>query len=122
MTGGQGEICGVMAEHDGGMFAIKARRAVVLACGGFEANSDMQRQYWQEKPVLNAAYMGNTGDGILMGQAVGAALWHMWHYHGVYRFKNPRPAFPFGIPPHPLPPPLPLANPPAPPHNPTLLP
>jgi hypothetical protein len=29
----------------------------------------MQRQYWQEKPVLNAAYMGNTGDGILMAQA-----------------------------------------------------
>src|SRR5215831_16549675 len=69
ITGAHGEICGVLAQHDGLMFAIKARRAVVLACGGFEANSDMQRQYWQEKPVLNAAYMGNTGDGILMAQA-----------------------------------------------------
>jgi hypothetical protein len=47
---------------------------VVLACGGFEANPEMQRQHWQEKPVLNAAYMGNTGDGIVMAQDVGAAL------------------------------------------------
>ena len=103
ITGAHGEICGVMAQRDGRMFAIKARRAVVLACGGFEANSDMQRQYWQEKPVLNAAYMGNTGDGILMAQAVGAALWHMWHYHGVYGFKHPDPAYPFGIRPKRLP-------------------
>jgi len=58
ITGAHGEICGVMAQYDGRMFAIKARRAVVLACGGFEANPEMQRQYWQEKPVLNAAYMG----------------------------------------------------------------
>lgn len=103
ITGAQGEICGVVAQRDGRVLAIKARRAVVLACGGFEANPEMQRQYWQEKPVLNAAYMGNTGDGILMAQAVGAALWHMWHYHGVYGFKHPDPAYPFGIRPKRLP-------------------
>ena len=103
ITGVQGDICGVVAQRDGRVLAIKARRAVVLACGGFEANPEMQRQYWQEKPVLNAAYMGNTGDGILMAQAVGAALWHMWHYHGVYGFKHPDPAYPFGIRPKRLP-------------------
>src|SRR5215831_16669377 len=103
ITGAHGEICGVMAQRDGRMFAIKARRAVVLACGGFEANSEMQKQYWQEKPVLNAAYMGNTGDGILMAQAVGAALWHMWHYHGVYGFRHPDPTYPSGIRPKRLP-------------------
>ncbi len=103
VTGAQGETCGIMAQRNGRLLAIKARRAVVLACGGFEANVDMQRQYWQEKPVLNAAYMGNTGDGILMAQAVGAALWHMWHYHGVYGFKHPDPAYPFGIRPKRLP-------------------
>jgi succinate dehydrogenase/fumarate reductase flavoprotein subunit len=103
IMGAHGEICGVVAQRDGRSLAIKARRAVVLACGGFEANPEMQRQYWQEKPVLNAAYMGNTGDGILMAQAVGAALWHMWHYHGVYGFKHPDPAYPFGIRPKRLP-------------------
>jgi len=83
--------------------AIQAKRAVVLACGGFEANPEMQMQYWQEKPVLNAAYAGNTGDGILMAQDVGAQLWHMWHYHGVYGFRHPDPGYPFGVRPKRLP-------------------
>ena len=43
------------------------------------------------------------GDGILMSQEVGAALWHMWHYHGVYGFKHPDPDYPFGIRPKRLP-------------------
>lgn len=103
IQGDDHEILGVQAEYDGQPVNIKARRAVVLACGGFEANPDMQKQFWQEKPVLNAAYMGNTGDGIHMAQDVGAALWHMWHYHGVYGFKHPDPDYPFGIRPKRLP-------------------
>jgi len=103
ITGAQREILGVQAEHDGGLINIKARRAVILACGGFEASPELQIQFWQEKPVLNAAYMGNTGDGIRMAQDVGAALWHMWHYHGVYGFKHPDPDYPFGIRPKRLP-------------------
>ena len=102
-VGEGGGISGLTAERDGKPIAIKARRAVVLACGGFEANADLQRQFWQEKPVLNAAYMGNTGDGIVMAQAVGAALWHMWHYHGVYGVRHPDPDYPFGLRPKRLP-------------------
>src|SRR5205823_1154410 len=97
------ETRGVEAQHNGCAISIKARRAVVLACGGFEASPELQKQFWQEKPVLNAAYAGNTGDGIRMAQDVGAALWHMWHYHGVYGFKHPDPAYPFGIRPKRLP-------------------
>src|SRR5262249_23958910 len=74
--------------------AIKARRAVVLACGGFEGDAGMQRQFWPEQPVLNAAFRGNTGDGIRMAQQVGAGLWHMWHYHGSYGFRHPDQAYP----------------------------
>ena len=103
ITDADREIRGVTAERDGKTINIKARRAVILACGGFEASPEMQRQFWQEKPVLNAAYMGNTGDGIRMAQDVGAALWHMWHYHGVYGFKHPDPNYPFGIRPKRLP-------------------
>jgi succinate dehydrogenase/fumarate reductase flavoprotein subunit len=96
-------VCGVVARRGDGLLRIQARRAVVLACGGFEADHAMQAQFWQEKPVLNAAYMGNTGDGIRMAQDVGAALWHMWHYHGVYGFRHPDPDYPFGIRPKRLP-------------------
>ncbi len=76
---------------------IPARRGVVLACGGFEADAQMQRQFWQIKPVLSAAVCGNTGDGLRMAQAAGAALWHMWHFHGSYGFVHPDPTYPFGI-------------------------
>jgi succinate dehydrogenase/fumarate reductase flavoprotein subunit len=103
ICGPEREIRGVQAERHGRPITVKARRAVVLACGGFEASPELQMQYWQEKPVLNAAYMGNTGDGIRMAQDVGAALWHMWHYHGVYGFKHPDPEYPFGIRPKRLP-------------------
>jgi succinate dehydrogenase/fumarate reductase flavoprotein subunit len=76
---------------------ILARHGVVLACGGFEGDAEMQRQFWQIKPVLSAAVRSNTGDGIRMAQEVGAGLWHMWHFHGSYGFRHPDPRFPFGI-------------------------
>jgi succinate dehydrogenase/fumarate reductase flavoprotein subunit len=76
---------------------IKARRAVILACGGFEGDPAMQLQYWQTTPVLTAATRGNTGDGIRMAQSCGAALWHMWHFHGAYAFRHPDPDFPFAL-------------------------
>ncbi len=76
---------------------VIADRGVVLACGGFEGDAEMQRQHWQIKPVLSAAVRGNTGDGIRMAQAAGAGLWHMWHFHGSYGFRHPEPDYPFGI-------------------------
>jgi hypothetical protein len=58
----------------------------------------MKRQYWQEKPVPPAAFLGNTGDGIRMAQRVGADLWHMWHYHGTYGLRHPdTEGYPYGI-------------------------
>jgi succinate dehydrogenase/fumarate reductase flavoprotein subunit len=86
-------VSGVVAGGD----IIRARRGVVLACGGFEGDAEMQRQFWQIKPVLSAAVRSNTGDGIRMAQGVGAGLWHMWHFHGSYGFRHPDPDFPFGI-------------------------
>lgn len=80
---------------NGGQRTVHARRGVVLACGGFEADPRMQKQYWQAQPVLSCAVRGNTGDGIRMAQSVGADLWHMWHYHGTYGFQVP--GFPFGV-------------------------
>lgn len=82
--------------HEGGAVTgaqlsdgTEVRGRVVLATGGFEADPAMQAQYWEGGPALSAAYAGNTGDGIRMAQAVGADLWHMWHYHGCYGFEVP---------------------------------
>jgi succinate dehydrogenase/fumarate reductase flavoprotein subunit len=67
---------------------------LILACGGFENNETMKRHYFEAHPVY-PVYLGNSGDGILMAQKAGAALWHMWHFHGGYGFKYPE--FPFAI-------------------------
>lgn len=78
-----GEILGVRAERRGRPICVKARKAVVLTCGGFENNQEMIRNYL---PGLAYCYTSGTpyneGDGIRMGQAVGADLWHMNNYAG----------------------------------------
>jgi len=77
------EILGVWADRDGGRIAIKARRGVVLTCGGFENNQDMIRNYLPSVPYCyTSGTPHNEGDGITMAQSVGADLWHMNNYAG----------------------------------------
>jgi succinate dehydrogenase/fumarate reductase flavoprotein subunit len=71
------EIAGIRAEVDGKPYFIKAKKAVILCCGGFEFDFEMQKQYLPGWPIYCQGTPGNTGDGIKMSQAVGAALWHM---------------------------------------------
>lgn len=97
ITDNAGAVIGAWVEQGGADRSIRARKGVVLACGGFEADPEMQARYWQGKPVLTVAHRGNTGDGIRMAQALGADLWHMWHYHGSYGFRHTDPGFDFGI-------------------------
>ena len=60
---------------------IKARKGVVLACGGFEMNSDMANWFLRDvshsliNPTMGTPY--NTGDGIYMAARAGARLWNM---------------------------------------------
>jgi 3-oxosteroid 1-dehydrogenase len=75
ITDSDGSVIGVVAERDQRLVRIRARRAVVLATGGFEHNEAMRREYQPE--VGKGWSLGNpdnTGDGILAGEAVGAAL------------------------------------------------
>ncbi|MDR1422483.1 MAG: FAD-binding protein [Coriobacteriales bacterium] len=76
------EVLGVTSE-DGRNF--KARKGVVLACGGFENNQEMLNQYFRgtASTVLFQGSPYNQGDGIKMAQSVGADLWHMNNYAGI---------------------------------------
>ncbi|WP_295458595.1 FAD-dependent oxidoreductase [uncultured Thiodictyon sp.] len=87
ITDGEGAVIGVWADLAGQRQAIRANKAVILASGGFEFNEKLKKEYFEATPVYAMGNPGNTGDGILMAQKVGAALWHMWHYHGSYGFK-----------------------------------
>lgn len=97
IKGQDGSLCGLTVQQDGELRNIKARRGVILASGGFEADPRMQQQYWQMAPVTSAVSQGNTGDGIRMAQEFGADLWHMWHFHGSYGFRHTDPRFPTAL-------------------------
>jgi succinate dehydrogenase/fumarate reductase flavoprotein subunit len=89
VTGSNGAVTGVIAFHEKRRIAIKARKAVILACGGFEQSEEMRKQFFQGEKFVSMCHPSNTGDGIRMAQKVGAALWHMWHIHGSYGFSFP---------------------------------
>lgn len=71
------EILGVVAASGGKPVNIKARKGVVLTCGGFENNPEMMRDFLNLPQCTARGTPHNTGDGIKMVQRVGAALWHL---------------------------------------------
>lgn len=77
------EILGVRARHGNRSICVKARRAVILTCGGFENNQEMIRNYLPGIPYCyTSGTPYNEGDGITMAMSVGADLWHMNNYAG----------------------------------------
>lgn len=86
-----GECIGLFADHCGQRLAIKANKAVILTCGGFENNAIMTRQFVSGNPhIYPLGTPFNTGDGIRMCQEVGADLWHMANVSGpILSFKLP---------------------------------
>ncbi|MFZ2004508.1 MAG: FAD-dependent oxidoreductase [Stellaceae bacterium] len=77
------EIIGVRARRRDESVSLKARRGVVLTCGGFENNQEMIRNYLPGIPYCyTSGSPYNEGDGITMAMSVGADLWHMNNYAG----------------------------------------
>jgi succinate dehydrogenase/fumarate reductase flavoprotein subunit len=77
------EILGVRARSGNASVKVKARRGVVLTCGGFENNQKMIRNYLPGVPYCyTSGTPYNEGDGIAMAMSVGADLWHMNNYAG----------------------------------------
>jgi len=74
-----GRVCGALVKHEGRLQRIHARRGVLLATGGFSHNAGMRKQY-QQSPIgsdWTAAAPGATGDAVIMGEQLGAALGFM---------------------------------------------
>jgi urocanate reductase len=74
-----GDIRGVIATGGNGQKITIHSKAVVLASGGFGANTKMLKQYntyWSHiaDDIKTTNSYAMTGDGILLGQSVGAAL------------------------------------------------
>lgn len=61
-------ITGVVFEQGGKTRTLMARKAVILATGGFSTNAEMRNQYLtQPQDDLTLQPPGNDGDGIVMG-------------------------------------------------------
>ena len=85
-----GKVVGVEAETSEGPVRVLARAGVVLACGGYEFDPKLRRNYLKADPIYFYGNPGNSGDGVRMAQAVGADLWHMNQMigRGVGRFLD----------------------------------
>ena len=72
-------VVGVHYKDDAGAGDLHAT-AVILACGGFEANVQLRAQFlgapWDHAKVRGTAH--NQGDGIQMALAAGALPWGHW--------------------------------------------
>src|SRR6516164_6824872 len=76
---GHGHACGVRVRDDDGVADVNGR-AVILGCGGFEANVQMRTQHIGAL-VGGAKVRGtpyNQGDGLRMAMAIGAMPWGQW--------------------------------------------
>ncbi len=72
-------VLGVRARHKGKAAEFRAK-AVVLACGGFEANPEMRTRYlgpgWELAKVRGSRF--NVGDGLRMALDIGACPYGNW--------------------------------------------
>ena len=72
------EVVGVIAtKSDGSEVTVRAKRGVILCCGGFEFNDEMIGNYLVPSPLAHEGWIYNTGDGLRMGMEIGAEMWHM---------------------------------------------
>ena len=72
-------VHGVVVRQEGRTRAMRAK-SVVLACGGFESNTEWRTRYlgpgWDLAKVRGTRF--NTGEGIRMARAIGAASAGNW--------------------------------------------
>ena len=79
ITNNRGHITGLTVRDAEGFREIDTN-AVVLACGGFESNTEMRTRYlgpgWELAKVRGTQF--NTGDGIQMALDIGAQSYGHW--------------------------------------------
>ncbi len=71
------EVFGAIVDTPAGRRAIKVEKGVILAVGGFEADAQMQRDYYGLADARPLGTPHNRGDGIRILQKAGAEMWHL---------------------------------------------
>ena len=72
-------VGGALIEHGGRTLRVAARRAVVLATGGFERNAALRAQYLPQSPEprWSGSQGNNVGEGLIAATRIGAATLNM---------------------------------------------
>lgn len=76
-------IVGVEIARNGETVLVRAKNGVVMACGGFENNTEMKQDYLGAARIMPIGTLHNDGSGVRMGIEVGAAQWHMEAYESL---------------------------------------
>ncbi|MBI4191365.1 MAG: FAD-dependent oxidoreductase [Betaproteobacteria bacterium] len=87
-------VIGVIASSGEKDVRVRAKRGVILTCGGFEYDQAMHLNYLGQN-FFAFGNPGNTGDGIRLAAEIGADLWHMNASASAFCYKFPE--FAFGI-------------------------
>ena len=107
LTAENGHLTGLIVAQDGAVETLPAD-AVILACGGFQGDSEMMRQYIgpgaERMRLISPGTRFNTGDGIKIATQLGAEHsgdWNRMHAEPVdARARNSAPVvlvYPYGI-------------------------
>lgn len=75
----KGKVVGAVVRHQGRDLRIGARKAVILAAGGFDKNAAMRSEHapLYQNVLYSGGTSGNTGDSIRAGVAAGADTMNM---------------------------------------------
>jgi succinate dehydrogenase/fumarate reductase flavoprotein subunit len=92
LTGGEGDrgVAGVRVEAGGERLAVRARRGVILATGGFEWDEALVSAFLRGPMHGAVSPPNNTGDGLRMAMALGADLGTMGEAWWVPIVRIPR--------------------------------
>ncbi len=75
VTGDQGGVTGARVNIGGRDIFVRTRKGVVLSTGGYAHNERLREAFMpQPVPAYSMSYEGNRGDGVAIGQRLGAAI------------------------------------------------
>jgi succinate dehydrogenase/fumarate reductase flavoprotein subunit len=67
-------VTGAVVEREGQAVRVRARKGVVLACGGFPQDAARRARLFPHAEHYSPAPPGNTGDGLRLAQGAGGRL------------------------------------------------
>ena len=88
-----GSVSGVIAKDSDGYFKANASKGVIVATGGYDANPEMMQAWTRPEDYANSSWWnpawGTTGDGHMMGLAIGAQMDPIPHSVMNFRWGTP---------------------------------